>query len=295
MRSVPSPELRPLQQPLRREDLKAPRAWLRANRQATDMPGVGLAIAGWVILVLGSLILLVALTGGADDDPAMTVVSSLMVGIGVWLLIWRRLRRRNALRRAARMLPFAVANGFSYAQRARLGPKAAPLLREGFDQVARDVLRADDSAEWGVWRDRLDPRSGSERLRGYLEVPWSAPPEAPGSLPRGLESELGYAPIPLAAQAAQGRLSIVADRPWRVEDPAVQVLVHRIRSLVAAQEPGGAATPGSALSTPMPMPAAIDSTEAGRRQGRAALVAGLATAVAVAGAAFLMAMMRTQL
>lgn len=279
------PDLRALEQPLRRTDVQAAKRWLRANRQPKDVPAIGLGIAGWVLLVPGALLLLVGLADA--EDPAMPIVGGVMAGLGVALLVWRATRTRDALRRTARLLRFADANGFGYAQRALLGTKPARALRVGFDWVARDVLRAPDGAEWGVWRYRLPERRGSEQLRGYLEVPWRADTRADANpLPRGLLEELRQAPLPLDVELAGGRLTITARRAWAMDDRAVQTLVHRIRSLVAAQS-------GAPQSPLAPMPAAIASTDAGRRHRRAAILAGAGVALAAIGMAFLQALLRT--
>lgn len=285
MPSLAAPDLRPLQQPLARTDLRHARRWLREHRQPKDVPAIGLGVAGWVMLVPGTLTLLVGLAGA--DDPAMPIVGGIMTALGAALLIWRRLRTRDALRRTARMLRFADANGLSYAQRALLGPKPAQALHQGFDWIARDVLRAQDGSEWGVWRYRLQERQGSEQLRGYLEIPWPVDPRSADPLPHGLLEELRHAPLPFDVDLVAGRLTISARRTWDVEDPRVQMLVHRIRSIVAAQR--GIVGGGTPLP---PMPEAVASTEAGRRHGRAALLTGGAIALAAIGMAFLQAVLR---
>lgn len=278
--SLREPDLRPLQQPLAAADLRAARRWPREHRQPRDLPAVGLAVAGWVLLLPGALIALAS----DGSDPAMAVVGGLMTGLGSTLLVWRVARRRAALQRTARLLRFADANGLGYAQRALLDAKPAAVLRQGFDRLARDVLRAEDGGEWGVWRYRLPERRGSEELRGYLEVPWSAP-----EAPRGLGEELAAAPLPLDLELAGGTLTVTARTGWRVDDPAVQSLVHRIRSVVAAQRgPAAAGQEGLAI----PMPHAIASTAEGRHDRAVALVAGAAIALAAIGAAFLQAMLR---
>ncbi|WP_092914882.1 hypothetical protein [Agrococcus baldri] len=286
MASIRSPDLRPLQQPLGRAGRRAARAWLREHRQATDVPGVGLAIAGWGLLLPGALILLVGLTSG--DELEMTIVGAVMTAIGTVLLVWRWLRRRDALRRAAGLVPFAAVNDLSYAQRVRMPMKQAGLLRQGFDQLGVDVLRAADGAEWGVWRHRIaERRGGPEVLRGYLEVPWLGPQAraAEGGPPPGLQQLLREAPLPLELEVTSGRLTVVAARPWRMTDPDVQVLVHRIRSLVADQgrQPARAARP---------MPASIAQLPSSRRQALAALGAGAVLALSTIAVAFAMALVR---
>lgn len=270
------PDLRPLQQPLSGTDVRAARRWLRAHRQPRDVPSVGLAVAGWVLLLPGAAIVLAS--GGGD--PAMPVVGGALTGLGAALLVWRALRRRDALRRAARLLRFADANALGYAQRALLDPKPASALRLGFDRVALDVLRAPDGAEWGVWRYRVPERRGAEQLRGYVEMPWSG-----AEPPRGMLDELRHAPLPLAIEVAGGSLTIVAATGWAVDDPAVQTLVHGIRSLAASQ-----AT--SSIAVRPPMPAAIASTAAGARHRAVSLGAGAAMALAAIGIAFLQAVLR---
>ncbi|MGM1028632.1 MAG: hypothetical protein ACQEWM_02030 [Actinomycetota bacterium] len=277
MPTVPQPDLRPLQQPRSRAELRDGRRWLRAHRQPIDVPAAGLAVAGWVLVLPGALLVLVALSRAGD--PAMPVVGAVMAGGGVALLVWQRARRREALRRTARMLRFAEANGFVYAQRALLDPKPASALRQGFDRVARDVLRAPDGAEWGVWRFRLPERRGTEELRGYVEVPWSA--AAP---PLGLVEDLRFAPLPLDVETGGGRLTVTARSGWRMDDPAVQSLVHRIRAIAAQQQPH-TAPPRS------PMPAIV-STDAGRRQRAVAIAAGAAVAIAALVGSLLQALVR---
>ncbi|ROR66531.1 hypothetical protein EDD26_1915 [Agrococcus jenensis] len=275
---LPQPDLRPLQQPRSREADGHARRWLRAHRQPADAPAVGLAVAGWVLLLPGALLVLAALPG--DADPAMPVVGGVLAGIGAALLAWRAGRRRDALRRTARLLPFAEANGLGYAQRALLGPKPAAALREGFDWVARDVLRAPDGAEWGVWRYRLLARSGHEELRGYVELPWAAAAPAPGFV-----AALRDAPMPLDVEVAGGTLTVTARSGWRMDDPAVQALVHRIRTLAATRDGERAAV----ASVPMPP---IASTAAGRRQAASALLIGAGVAVAAVALAVGQALVR---
>jgi len=274
----PQPDLRPLHQPRSREADAHARRWLRAHRQPADVPAVGLAVAGWVLLLPGALLVLAALPG--DADPAMPVVGGVLAGIGAALLVWRAGRRRDALRRTARLLPFAEANGLGYAQRALLGPKPAAALREGFDWVARDVLRAPDGAEWGVWRYRLLARSGHEELRGYVELPWAA--AAP---PPGFVAALRDAPMPLDVEVAGGALTVTARSGWRMDDPAVQALVHRIRTLAATRD--GERQPVA----PVPM-AAIAPTTAGRRQAASALLIGAGVAVAAIAVAVAQSLVR---
>ena len=275
--SLRQPDLRPLQQPLAAADLRAARRWLREHRPPRDVRAVGLAVAGWVLLLPGALIALAS----DGSDPAMPVVGGLLAGVGAALLVWRIARRRAALRRTARLLRFADANRLGYAQRALVDAKPAAVLRQGLDRLAHDVLRAEDGAEWGVWRYRLPERRGSEELRGYLEVPWLAPEP-----PRGLVEELRAAPLALDLEVGGGRLTVTARTGWRVDDPAVQSLVHRIRSIAAAQH-GPASTVHAT-----PMPRAIASTADGRRHRAVSLAAGVATALAAIGAAFPQAMLR---
>ncbi|GAA3612117.1 hypothetical protein [Agrococcus terreus] len=283
MRTVPPPDLRPLQQPLDGARLREARRRLRAERQAADVPGAGLAIAGWVLLLPGALVLVAGLAAH-DADPAMPVVGGLLAAVGAALLVWRGVRRRDAVRRAARLQAFADANRLAYAQRALLGPKAAPALRRGFGHVAVDVLRAPDGAEWGVWAARLPERGGQESRIGFVELPLR-PEGLPERVLAGLIDDLRSAPLPLRVELAGGRLAVTAERAWAVDDPAVQSLVHRIRSWAAA----GTASPTEPSGA---MPAAIASTPAGRRGARAALASGALIALAAIGAAFLQAVLR---
>ncbi|WP_306233602.1 hypothetical protein [Agrococcus beijingensis] len=279
MPSPHQPDLRPLEQPLTRADLRAMRRWLRQHRQPRDLPSIGLAFGGWTMAAVGGMILLASI--GRDEDPAMPVVATVMIAIGVGLLLYRGAARRLAMRRAARMLRFATDNGYGFAHRALLDPKPASALHQGFDHLALDVLQDADGAEWGLWRHRLDVRTPFIEV-GYVELPWSA---AMRELPSWLAERLARAATPLHAEVHGERLTVVARRGWDPADPAVQQLVHWIRSLAFAAT--------SDLTAPQPAPTAhpnasaalIASTAAGRRQRRASLgFAAIGTLVFVAGA-----------
>ncbi|WP_413316355.1 hypothetical protein AA0Z99_07235 [Agrococcus sp. 1P02AA] len=257
MASIPPLDLRPLREPLTAEHRSAARRWRRATRRPADVRAIGAAVAGWVMLLPGLVIVLAALA--RPEELAMLIVGSVMTAIGLALLVGRSVGRRSKRRREVRLLAFAEANGFAYA--------AAALLPGG---RLEDALRAHDGADWGVLAVPQPDRT--ERRHGCIEVPYASPGD-PAEDPTllVLRDHIAEVGIPCRLVLRDGRLSLIAHDGWSQEDPAVQRFVHDVRSILATMARQSAAS--------VERPTAIDSTDAGRQRARAQLRVGAGAVV----------------